>query len=145
MVRGIGTGLFTQIFQEMLIYRRADRIAANPEKCEKSKGMGITSIIFSILAILLAAGAPFLSYYIIIASLTTNLLIIGNIFFFAFGLLILIIPFYLARYAVVFSRAQRRINTLKIGKVSRILSWIATIASIIILVIIVLYLIALGK
>jgi len=137
--------LLNQMIQEAIIYKKADRIAANPEKCEKSKGMGITSVVISILTILLSIGAPFLSYYIIIASVTTNLLIIGNIFFFAFGIVILFIPFLMSRYAIVFSRAQRRINTLKIGKVSRILGWIACIASLIILIILVLYLISLGN
>lgn len=132
-------GLLEHITQEVIIYQKAKKMAADPEKSEKSKGLGITSIIFSILAIVGAVGLPFISYALIVTSLSTNLAIIGNIVLFCFAITILIIPVLIARYAIVFSRAQRIVNKKKIGTVSGFLGWISFILSLVILVVLCFY------
>ena len=133
------------ILQERIIYNRAEKIALNAERGTKSKSMAITSIIFSIIAIIGAVGLPFLCYSMFVTALTTNLAIIGNIFLFCFAVSLLPAPIMLARFAIVFSRAQRKINQLKIGTVSKHLARVSIILSLALLVGVIIYLVGLNN
>ncbi|MDD2445998.1 MAG: hypothetical protein PHX09_04255 [Clostridia bacterium] len=143
--RNIFKGLLNYLMQDASIMNRARKIGANPELSETSKKMGVASIIFSSFAILIAIVGPFLSKLLIVAGFTTNLLIIGNIFVICFGIAILIIPFQLAAFALSYSRAQRSINNLKIGTVSKHFSRTSMLLSVIFLVVIVFILLSQGK
>lgn len=132
-------GILEYVSQEVIIYQKARKIATNEEKSAKSKGFGITSIIFSILAILGAVGMPFLCYYLFVIALSTNLAIIGNIVLICFAITLFLVPILSARYAVVFSRAQRIINKSKISTVSKHLARVSLILSISLLIIITVY------
>ncbi|MDD3397266.1 MAG: hypothetical protein PHR96_01835 [Clostridia bacterium] len=133
------------ILQSQRIFDKAEKIALNPERSAKSKGYGITSIIFSILAIIGAVGLPFLCYTLFVLGLTTNLLIIGNIFLVSFAVTLLALPILLAFYAIIFSRAQRKINQLKINNVSKHLSRISMLLSLVFLIIVVIYVININQ
>jgi hypothetical protein len=126
--------LLNFFMQDAAIMHRASKIAANPEKRNISKRMGIVSIIFSCFALGLAIAAPFISKYLFIAGFTTNLLIFGNIFVIVLAIYILVIPFQLAAFAISYSRAQRSINTLKIGTVSKHIARIVLLLSLALLV-----------
>lgn len=132
-------GLFEYFTQEVMIYQKARKLATNEEKSSKSKSFGITSIVFSIISIIGAVGLPFVAYFMLVTALTTNLAIIGNIFLVVFAIAVLIIPILLARYGIVLSRAQRIVNKLKIGSVSRYLGWISFIISLGLVVVLTVY------
>lgn len=132
-------GLLEHFTQEVVIYQKARKLATNEEKSSKSKGFGITSIIFSILAIIGAIGLPYVSYLMLVAALKTNLAIIGNIVLICLAITILVIPIFLARYGIILSRAQRIINKLKIGSVSRYLGWISFILSVGLVIVLTVY------
>lgn len=131
--------------QSRLIYARAEKIALNPERAAKSKGYGISSIIFSILAIGGAVGFPFLCYSLFVLGTTTYLAIIGNIFVILLAIMLLFVPIYFAIFAVIFARAQRKVNQSKLTTVSKHLARISLLLSIALLVVVVVYLVNLNQ
>ncbi|MEG1706061.1 MAG: hypothetical protein RR086_01580 [Clostridia bacterium] len=125
--------IFTRLFDlNRKMEKKRNKLISNlPEEMTAvNTSLGKTSITLNVFSIITSVGLPFLCAILFNIAMTADLVIIGNILLAGVALALILLPAYLAILAVFYGASQKKLNTMKIGKIAVIVSVLCIIVSI---------------